>query len=227
VANLEQAVRKVLNLARTHPPEQVETSLHDILSESVDLLQSQLDAKGVRIETKLQAAEDQVLADPEELKNVFVNLLVNAEEAMPDGGTVRLATENTSGATSEGSIEAGSEKTIRVRITDDGPGVPEEFGEQIFRPFVTTKPDGTGFGLAVARLAVQEHHGRVYLESRGTGESEDGLAPSLSGGDSFSGGATFVVELPVAETSVKRTGGGGPETVSSSDNPQETGEEAS
>jgi len=170
VAHLEEAVRKILDLARTHPPERVETSLHALISESVELLQSQLDARGVEVKLSLDAPQDRVLADPEELKSVFVNLLVNADEAMPEGGTVYITTETPVGAESEG--------TILARVRDEGPGVPEDVREQIFRPFVTTKKDGTGFGLAVARLAVREHQGQVRLDSGGRG-------------------ATFVVELPL------------------------------
>jgi signal transduction histidine kinase len=203
VANLEEAVRKILDLARTHPPRQVETSLHDVISESLELLQSQLDAKGVRMETALLAAEDRVLADPEEIKNVFVNLLVNAQEAMPEGGTVHVTTENPLETEPDGTVDVGWETTIRVSIRDEGPGVPEEVREQIFRPFVTTKPDGTGFGLAVARLAVQEHRGRIHLESGGGVRSEErGIAPGRSDRGVPAGGATFVVEIPLAGKSL-------------------------
>lgn len=188
VDHLEGAAHKILSLARTHPPRKEETSLHGLISESVELLQSQLRAKGVRAVTSLRAEHDAVLADPEELKSVFVNLLVNAEEAMPDGGSVWISTED--------GREGGCEEVVRVRVTDEGPGVPEDVREQIFRPFVTTKKDGTGFGLAVARLAVQEHGGRIRLEPatglRSTGEpvqAGDGLAPKR--------GAAFVVELPL------------------------------
>ncbi len=181
VAHLEEAVRKILDLARTHPPVKVETSLHDTLSEAVELLQTQLDSHRVEVQVGFKAADDLVLADPEELKSVFVNLIVNAEEAMPEGGTVTIITENPSGE--------GSEGTIRVRVTDQGPGVPEEVREQIFRPFVTTKTEGTGFGLAIARLAVPEHEGRIRLEAGA--ESDRGANQ----------GATFLVELPLHRSS--------------------------
>jgi len=177
VAHLEEAVRKILDMARTHPPVRVETSLHGTLSEAVDLLQTQLDSHGVEVRMSLNALYDIVLADPEELKSVFVNLLVNAEEAMPEGGVVFISTENPSGAESEGNI--------RVSVTDQGPGIPQEIKEQIFRPFVTTKTDGTGFGLAIARLAVQEHEGRIRLE------------PEAESDRSVRRGATFLVELPL------------------------------
>jgi signal transduction histidine kinase len=177
VAHLEEAVRKILDLARTHPPLRVETSLHNTLTEAVALLQTQMESMGVEVRMSLGAKEDLILADPEDLKSIFVNLLVNAEEAMPDGGLVHLTTENPAGP--------GPTPTIRVAVADEGPGVPEEARDQIFRPFVTTKTDGTGFGLAIARLAVQDHEGRIWLGSSAEGASVENP------------GATFHVELPL------------------------------
>ncbi len=181
VAHLEEAVRKILDMARTHPPSRVETSLHETLTETVELLETQLASRGVVVRMNLDAEEDLILADPEELKSVFVNLLVNAEEAMPDGGVVHVKTENPHGP--------GSGDTIRVDVTDEGIGVPEEARDQIFRPFVTTKTEGTGFGLAIARLAIQDHEGRLWLKS----------AAEASGPESA--GATFIVELPLHRSS--------------------------
>jgi two-component system, sporulation sensor kinase E len=153
------------------------------------LLETQLTAGAVEVDFTLDAREDRVLADPEELKGVFINLLVNAEEAMPEGGMIHVTTQNPSGPEWEG--------IIRVRMRDEGPGVPEALGEQIFRPFVTTKKDGTGFGLAVARLAVQEHGGRILLEP--PGNLEVGKRSALATAQRAHGqGATFVVDLPLS-----------------------------
>lgn len=185
VARLDQAVHRILDMARTHPPTRVASSLHEILHESVDLLRPQFDAQGVEVSLRLEASKDTVLADPEDLKSVFVNLLVNAGEAMPDGGTVRLTTENPS--------EGESRGTIRILTNDDGPGVPEAVRERIFRPFVSTKDDGTGFGLAIARVMTQEHQGRIELAA---GDGVEGEA-----GKGAEGGANFVVELPLHDPS--------------------------
>lgn len=174
VGHLEEAVRRMRALARTHPPQRVETSLHALLVQSVELLRSQLEARGVTVEMRLDASRETVLADPEELKGVFVNLLVNAEEAMADGGSVYVTTSNPP--------RAGMDGTILVEVRDEGPGVPEEARERIFRPFVTTKKDGTGFGLAIARVTVQEHLGTIRVGPDGPG-------------------ATFQVELPLAPAS--------------------------
>ena len=170
VAHLEDAVRQIRGLARTHPPERLVSSLHALLTESAELLGSQLEAKDIRIELNLRASNDQILADPEDLKSVFVNLLVNAEEAMGEGGSVVVSTSN---PPSREGVE-----TVLTEIRDEGPGIPVDQREQVFRPFVSTKKDGTGFGLAIARLTVQEHHGNIRL------------GPNRPG-------ATVLVEFPV------------------------------
>jgi signal transduction histidine kinase len=200
VAHLEEAVRKMRELARTHPPQRLETSLHEVVREAVELLRSQMDARGVTVVLGLEASRDRVLADPEELKSVFVHLLVNAEEAMEEAGTIHVSTDNPTGA------EKGN--MIQVRVRDEGPGVPKEIREQIFRPFVTTKKDGTGFGLAVARLTIQEHGGRILLESsgeepNGAGEGRVERTAPVREGKRVPGrqGANFLVELPLCATS--------------------------
>jgi signal transduction histidine kinase len=176
VERLDRAVSSVLSMVPTHPPEREACYLHDILADAIEAVAPQLRQNDVRVERRCRAARDRVLGDPRALESVFVNLLVNAGEAMPGGGTVTLATENRDGA----STDVGA---ICVRVSDEGPGVPVEIRGKIFRPFVSTKTDGTGFGLAVARRIVEEHEGRVELDPA----SADGI------------GATFLVELPLVE----------------------------
>ncbi len=109
-----------------------------------------------------------VLGDPARLGDVFTNLIRNALEATPPGGTVGVR------------LEPASPDRVRVLVTNTGVGVPKELHERIFQPFFTTKPRGTGLGLAIARQIVAAHGGEIWVES--DGESE----------------ATFVVELPAA-----------------------------
>lgn len=172
VDRLERSVERVLGLARTHPPVRSPRSVHQILDDAVEAVASQLEEQKVRVVRSYRAEEDRVLADPEDLEGVFVNLLLNAAEAMPTGGRVRVGTEKGHGA-------------VRVFVSDDGPGIPPEIRGQIFRPFVTTKPESTGFGLALARRTVEAHDGRIDLA-----RTPDDAA--------HEGGATFVVELPLS-----------------------------
>jgi signal transduction histidine kinase len=185
VERLDRAVSSVLSMVRTHPPSRELCSLHGILADATDAVKPQLSQDQVKVEHRFEAPRDGVLGDRRDLEGVFVNLLVNAAEAMPEGGTVRIETENRHAS-------SPSPSTIRVRVLDEGPGVPPEIRGKIFRPFVSTKEGGTGFGLAVARHTVEEHGGRIDLDP-------DVLADP---------GASFMVELPLAEGPQQASGEG-------------------
>jgi signal transduction histidine kinase len=176
VQRLDRVVRGVLSMARTGPLRQDVCSVQDEVEGALQVLGHQLEAQGIRIEKIFQAVDDRVIGDDEQLKGVFLNLLLNAMEAMPDGGRLAVSTE-----THDGPFTAGP-PAIRVRVMDEGPGVAPELRERIFEPFFSTKEEGTGFGLALAQQIVEEHHGRLDLDTDAAlGE-----------------GAQFVVELPLA-----------------------------
>lgn len=175
IHRLDRVVRGALSLARTRTSTITNCSVHTSVEEAMDVLRPQLGQREVIFKAALQAPRDTVLGDPEKLKGVILNLLLNSAEAMPGGGAIRISTEAT-----------GS--TIRVRVVDEGPGVPAELKDRIFEPFFSTKKEGTGFGLAVALQTVEEHGGTLQLvDSEAEGS-----------------GAAFVVELPlVAEADPK------------------------
>jgi signal transduction histidine kinase len=91
--------------------------------------------------------------DREQLKQAFLNLVLNALQAMPEGGTLTIGTETTDGQ-------------LRIRFTDTGQGIPQENLERIFNPFFTTRQEGTGLGLAITHRIVQGHGGRIEVQSR-------------------------------------------------------------
>ena len=110
-----------------------------------------------------------VLADPNQLKQVFVNLITNAVQAMePEGGTITVSTEAVDGF-------------VRASLADDGPGIPAESLAKVFDPFFSTRDDGTGLGLTIVHRIVDEHDGHIEVES------------------TLGTGTTFHVFLPVAE----------------------------
>ncbi|MGH7575053.1 MAG: ATP-binding protein [Longimicrobiales bacterium] len=177
ISRLDRVVNNVLRLGRTKPGPVRRCSLHTLIEESLEIVQPQLGHRGVRIERRLEAVADEVAADGEQLSGALLNLYLNAADAMPDGGTLRVWTERVHGADADG-VEA----VIRVHICDEGPGISPELREQIFRPFYTTKPYGSGIGLPLALQAAEAHRGRLYLERRSELER----------------GAEFVLELPLA-----------------------------
>jgi signal transduction histidine kinase len=176
IERLDRVVRGVLALGRDRPERRETCALHGILAEALEVVRPQLEQQRVVIETVFAARCDRVAGEPEHLKALFLNLFLNAAEAMPDGGCLRVTSEGDDPA------EGGTATKLRVRVADTGRGVPAELRDRIFKPFFSTKSQGTGFGLPLAARTVEEHGGRLEL------------APD----DTHAPGAVFVVELPIA-----------------------------
>jgi len=177
VKRLDRLAGGVLSIARTRSPERERCSVHAAVNEAFEALRSQLEDKGIEVQLDLKASNDIVNGDAEQLRGVFLNLFLNAAEAMPDGGSLEVASETCN--------EGGkARRRIRIYVTDSGPGVPPEHRDKIFDPFFSTKDDGTGFGLALAQQVVEEHEGTLRLEHANTAKR----------------GAVFAVELPLHAT---------------------------
>ncbi|MGH9773465.1 MAG: two-component system sensor histidine kinase NtrB [Candidatus Acidiferrales bacterium] len=142
------------------------------IERTVALLRYDAERRGVNIELKRPAEDSQVRATEEGLSEVISNLVVNAIEALPQGGLVSIALER-------------RDARFVIEVTDDGPGIPAEMRARIFEPFYTTKPSGTGLGLAIVARRVAEAEGTITCES------------PASGGK----GTRFVVSFPVEERS--------------------------
>ena len=135
-------------------------------------MRHRLDSYGIEVETDLEAGYESIDADPESLKEVLVNLLLNACEAMPGGGRIRIAVARRN-------VEHRKMAVLSVR--DWGPGIPEKILEHIFEPFFSTKEDGSGLGLAITKRIVMEHGGTFKV-----------FCPE-------DGGALFEIALPSRE----------------------------
>lgn len=157
--------------------------LHEVLEHALRLVQPQLTDKSISLEQSFRAEPDVTRGDEYELQQAFVNLFLNALEAMSAEGKLTVATETITEA-------AGSSRRLRVLIRDTGAGILPEHMSHLFEPFFTTKDSGTGLGLATTRRIVQEHEGAISVESR----------PGQ--------GTTFAILLPlVPETAGKQLGG--------------------
>jgi len=156
IRRLDDAVRAALQAGR--PPAAPQPfGIHDLLDDAVSLLRPQAAAGGIVIE-RGTATRAEGLGDREALRGALVNILLNAIEALPRGGTVRVSTTIT------------GEDVIEIRVADDGPGIPSAIRDRVFTPFFTTKDGGTGLGLSLALQAVRAHGGSLTLAevSRGT-----------------------------------------------------------
>ena len=159
---------QLLAYSRKAPMELVTTDIHRVLKGAVNLLRRSIDPR-VKIVTELQAENSEILADATLLENALLNLLVNASDAMPDGGRLTIATVTYNVV--EGSADRlrglSPGMHILIEVLDTGFGIDSEILPKIFDPFFTTKPvgKGTGLGLAAVFGTVQAHSGSIEVES--------------------------------------------------------------
>ncbi|MBS2021623.1 MAG: histidine kinase [Deltaproteobacteria bacterium] len=144
------------------------TDLNDVISRTVKLLEPSLPA-GVRLETELSGGLPAIWGDAEQLKQVFINLALNAVQAMPDGGRLSIRTRRPAQAIEMALSDAlprYAADQVEVRVSDTGAGIPDDAKDRIFIPFYTTKTKGTGLGLAITQRIVKGHSGTIEVQSR-------------------------------------------------------------
>ena len=149
----KKIVQDLLSYARTPRPSQELTDLNQLLTQIVDFAANHTDMRGVTIKTEFTPTLPAVMLDGDQMRQVAINLILNAGGAMPDGGSLIIRTTQ---------VDAGH---VRIAFTDSGCGIHAEFIEKIFEPFYTTKERGTGLGLAITRQIIERHHGRIDINS--------------------------------------------------------------
>jgi two-component system, NtrC family, sensor kinase len=154
VDRLTETTERYLRLARSPVPALAAEDLNAIVDGVLDFCAGELDRAGVRVERRLAPLLPPALVDEAQLRQVLLNLVRNAREAMEGGGTLRLST-------------ASEEGTIHVRVEDTGPGISDEAQGKLFDPLFTTKPHGTGLGLALSRQILEAHGGGLTCERTG------------------------------------------------------------
>jgi two-component system sensor histidine kinase HydH len=153
IDRLDRIVRELLGFVRSAPPRLVETDVRTVIERARRAAGARL--HGVDFATAFARVEP-VLCDPDQMEQVFLNVFLNAAEAMPHGGEL--------------GVRAGVEGDwLAIEIEDQGPGVPPELRERVFESFFTTKATGTGLGLSVCRRIVGDHGGSIAMEGGGHG----------------------------------------------------------
>jgi two-component system sensor histidine kinase HydH len=177
IARLEQRVQGFLDFARLPTPRRATCDLRDVLTQALDLIRTR--ARHQNVELAVSAPHEPLpgCLDREQMRTVFINLFLNALDAMPHGG--RLDVE----------LAADPSGTTHVTIADSGSGIPPEMAGRLFTPFASTKPTGTGLGLSISRRIVEEHGGTLTAENRSQG------------------GACFVLNLPANVTTPSEANG--------------------
>jgi signal transduction histidine kinase len=166
VDRLAAITEEYLRFARLPKPQMQRADVNEVVRELLEFVRPELVAAGVGVEQRLSPELPRVLADVAQLRQLLLNLLRNAREAMPGGGSLRVSTTSAGGAGFAGdgrSPQGGAAVDIEVR--DSGPGIEPSRLQRIFDPFFTTKERGTGLGLAMAQEIAQEHGGQLTCES--------------------------------------------------------------
>jgi two-component system, NtrC family, sensor kinase len=167
---MSRIVRQLLDFARQRGPEGTTSDVGAVAGQVLELLSPM--ARKAAVATTLEIAEPlRALIDEDSLQQVLTNLIVNAVQAMPAGGELRIATARVRAASPDAPGDT-ARPCIRIAVTDTGSGIPKDALAHIFEPFFTTKQpgDGTGLGLAVVYGIVVDHHGWIAVDSsdRGT-----------------------------------------------------------
>jgi two-component system NtrC family sensor kinase len=164
-------VQNLLTFARRRQPKKEYSDINNVVQSALELRAYELKTSNIEVTTNLASGLPKIMLDFHQIQEVFLNLILNAEQAMTEangGGKLAIKTEK-------------NKKYVRCTFSDDGPGIPPENLYNVFDPFFTTKGErgGTGLGLSVCHGIIGEHGGKIYAKSK----------PRK--------GATFFVELPI------------------------------
>jgi two-component system NtrC family sensor kinase len=172
IDRINENISRFLNFARPEEPQFQPVNIHALLVDTLNLLAAKIKSSSIRLNTFLQEGLALVEGDPKQLGQVFLNLILNAIEAMPEGGDLTISLT--------GEVDPDSrEDALQVVFQDSGCGISENDRPYLFDPFFTTKEKGTGLGLSIVYSIVQKHNGQIEVKS------EPGK------------GSSFVVSLPI------------------------------
>ncbi|HJV36868.1 ATP-binding protein [Geomonas sp.] len=169
ISRLDKTVNDLLFFGKPTAPEPSCTDLNSQLRKTLVFAGQHRGGKNIEKQLELQEDLPPVYVDPKQIQQVFLNLFLNAVQAMQQGGTLTVKSSL---------VEIDGVPTVQVKVTDTGQGIPPQILEKIFTPFFTTKAQGTGLGLPICHRLIAQHNGRLSVIS------EDGK------------GTTFTVELP-------------------------------
>ena len=183
----QDLAQQLLTFAKGGAPVKKTSSVGQLIEDTVTF-----SLRGGKIRNMISIPNDlwPVEIDPGQISQVISNLTINAEQAMPSGGTIEVCCENTQ-LTSPDSAHPGLApgKYVRITIRDEGSGIPEDYIKKIFDPYFTTKPKGSGLGLATAYSIVTKHGGTISVESK----------PGI--------GSTFIIYLPASDKKIASISG--------------------
>ena len=170
VTRLEGIINDNLSYIKEVAPQPVETDIAALIREILMLYEDELAQRRIRVETDFSPELPGLMIDAHQIKQAVINILKNALEAMENGGTLTIRT-----------YPSGAEKEAAIEFGDTGPGISSKAMHNVFNPYYTTKPRGTGLGLPITNRIIKAHRGRIELRNKDTG------------------GVVFTIKLPYGE----------------------------
>jgi signal transduction histidine kinase len=166
IERLDTTIRDLLDFARPSTPEIAQLDMADVLNKTLFLVEKMPEIKdrGIKVVMEVDPGMPRVPADPDLMRQAFLNMAVNAMQAMPDGGVLTISLMGTPGEASVGEVHP-LEDYILISFTDTGAGIEEDKLRSIFTPFFTTKTQGTGLGLPITMRIIEQHGGRIAVDS--------------------------------------------------------------
>ena len=156
---METLIHEILQISKPINLNMVKVDMNDVLRNSVTAMRETIREKSITIVEQFEPRLPAIHADPDKLRQVFLNLLLNAVQATSDGGAIELFTRSMNGKAQEG------RSGVEIRVLDYGSGVSTEHLSKIFDPFFTTKNRGTGLGLTICQKIIEEHDGEIFVQS--------------------------------------------------------------
>ncbi len=167
-------IQELLEFSKGREPTKVPTNINDIIDKAMNILENEFLLNRIEVGKNLDPELPDIMADGSQMEQVFVNLLINAVQAVPEGGTIQV----------KSSLNE-AESSVSIEVKDNGPGIGRKEQAKIFEPFFSTKPNGTGLGLSVSYGIVRNHQGNISVES-------------LPGG-----GTRFLIKIPFTQKDSK------------------------
>jgi signal transduction histidine kinase len=166
VRRLERIVNEILGFVRPVTPRFDYADINSVIEQTFSMMEGEIDPKKIIITKDLQKDLPLVWMDADQIRQVLLNVFRNAVHAMENGGMLSV-------------ITTGDDKSVKIHVSDTGPGIPNEFKDKLFTAFFTTKSTGSGLGLTISSQIIKNHGGTIEVESN---EGE---------------GSTFIITLPL------------------------------
>jgi signal transduction histidine kinase len=163
IYRLERLVKDLLNYAKPIPTDYLPTDMNELVDKVITFFTMQRGRpKNLKIGRNFFSPLPKIMVDPNSMEQAFLNIVLNAQKAMPSGGTFTISTRALPGRKEDGK----ELQEVQIIFEDTGVGIPKENLPKIFNPFFSTRSDGTGLGLSITKNIIEQHGGRIEVESR-------------------------------------------------------------